>query len=64
VNSSIGENRINISNFLNNQCLNLYVTVVQIKIASFLVERDADIINLNYKKKKKKKKRKFFNIKK
>jgi len=26
VNSSIGENRVNISNFLNNECVNIYVT--------------------------------------
>ena len=30
VNSSIGENRGNLSNFLNNECVNIYVTVVPI----------------------------------
>ena len=49
VNSSIGENRGNLSNFLNNECVNIYVTWY--RLYNFLLGgRDADIINLNYKK--------------
>jgi len=49
VNSSIGENRGNLSNFLNNECVNIYVTWY--RLYNFLLGgRDADIIDLNYKK--------------
>ena len=49
VNSSIGINRANLSNFLNNECVNIYVTWYQ--LYNFLLGgRDADIIDLNYKK--------------
>ena len=49
VNSSSGENRGNLSNFLNNECVNIYVTWY--RLYNFLLGgRDADIINLNYKK--------------
>jgi hypothetical protein len=30
VNSSIGENRVNLSNFLNNECVNIHVTWYQL----------------------------------
>ena len=49
MNSSIGENRDNLSNFLNNECVNIYVTWY--RLYNFLLGgRDADIIDLNYKK--------------
>jgi len=49
VNSSIGENRGNLSNFLNNECVNIYVTLN--RLYNFLLGgRDADIIDLNHKK--------------
>ena len=49
VNSSIGENRGNLSNFLNNECVNIYVTWH--RLYNFLLGgRDTDIIDLNYKK--------------
>ena len=49
VNSSIGENRGNLSNFLNNECVNIYVTCY--RLYNFLHGgRDTDIIDLNYKK--------------
>ena len=38
VNSSIGENRVNLSNFLNNECVNIYVMWYPLYITSFLVE--------------------------
>jgi len=42
-NSSIGENRGNLSNFLNNECVNIYVTWY--RFYNFLLGgRDADII--------------------
>jgi len=47
VSSSIGENRINLSNFLNNECVNIYVAWYG--LYNFLFGgRDADIIDLNY----------------
>jgi len=49
VNSSIGENRVNLSNFLNNERVNIYVTWYQLYIF-LLGGRDTDIINLIYKK--------------
>ena len=49
VNSSIGINRANLSNFLNNECVNIYVTWYQ--LYNFLLSgRNADIINLKLKK--------------
>jgi hypothetical protein len=49
VNKSVGENRINISNFLNNKCINIYVTWYQ--VYNFpLGGRGTDIIDLYYKK--------------
>jgi len=49
VNRSIGYNCVNITNFLNNECINIYVTWYW--LYNFLLGgRDADIINLNYKK--------------
>jgi len=49
VNRSVNENRVNISNFLNNDCISIYVTWYQ--LYNFLLDgRDAEIINLNYKK--------------
>ena len=49
MNSSIGENRGNLSNFLNNECVNIYVTCY--RLYNFLHGgRDTDIIDLNYKK--------------
>ena len=49
VNSSIGENRGNLSNLLNNECVNIYVTWY--RLYNFLLGgRDADIIDFNYKK--------------
>ena len=48
-NRSIGENRVNLSNCLNNECVNIYVTWY--RSYNFLLDgRDADIIDLNYKK--------------
>ena len=49
MNSSIGENRSNLNNFLNNECVNIYVTWYRLN-NFLLVGRDADIIDLNYKK--------------
>jgi len=47
--SSIGENRGNLNNFLNNECVNIYVTWY--RFYNFLHGgRDTDIIDLNYKK--------------
>ena len=49
MNNSIGENSVNISNFLNNECINKYVTWY--RLYNFLIDgRDADVIDLNYKK--------------
>ena len=48
-NSSFGENRINLSKFLNNDCVNIYVTWYRLYIF-LLGGRVTDIINLNYKK--------------
>jgi len=49
VNRSNDDNRINISNFLNNECINIYVAWY--RWYKFLLDgRDADIIDLNYKK--------------
>jgi len=49
VNSSIGENGGNLSNFLNNECVNIYVTWY--RLYSFLLGgRDTNIIDSNYKK--------------
>ena len=49
VNSSIGENRVNFNNSLNNECINIYVTWY--RLYNFLFDGgDADIIDLNYKK--------------
>ena len=48
VNRSTGDNRINISNFLNNVCVNVYVTWY--RVYNFLLGgRDAEIIDLTYK---------------
>jgi len=45
----MGENRVNLSNFLNNECSNIYVTGY--RLYNFLLGgRDADIIDINYKK--------------
>jgi hypothetical protein len=49
VNSSIGKNRGNLSNFLNNEYVNIYVTWYRL-YHFFLGGSDADIIDLNYKK--------------
>jgi len=49
VNNSIGENRGNLSNFQNNEYVNIYVTWC--RLYYFLLGgRDAYIIDLNYKK--------------
>jgi len=49
MNMSIGQNRVNISNFLNKLYENIYVTWYQ--LYNFLLGgRDAHIIDLNYKK--------------
>jgi len=49
VNNSIGENRGNLSNFLSNEFVNIYVTWY--RLYNFLLGgRDADIIDLNFKK--------------
>ena len=48
VNRPTGDNRINISNFLNNECVNIYVTWY--RVYNFLLGgRDAEIIDLTYK---------------
>ena len=48
VNSSTDENRVNLSNFLNNECVNICVTWNG--LYNFLLGgRDTDIIDLNYK---------------
>ena len=48
-NRTIGENCININNFLNNKCVNIYV--MWYLLLNFLLGgRDTDIIDLNYKK--------------
>ena len=42
--SSINENRVNLSNFLNNECVNIYVTWY--RLYNFLLGgRDADVID-------------------
>jgi len=47
VNNSIGENCVNLSNFLNQECVNIYVAWY--RLYNFLLgERDANIIDLNY----------------
>ena len=47
VNRSIGQNHVNISNFLNNECVNIYVTWY--RLYNFLLGgKDADIIDFNY----------------
>jgi len=49
VNRSVGENCVKISNFLNNVCLNIYVTWY--RLYYFLLGgRDVYIIDLNYEK--------------
>jgi uncharacterized protein (DUF2062 family) len=49
VNRSIGENRYNESNFLNNECANIYETWY--RLYDFLLGgRDADNIDISYKK--------------
>ena len=49
VNSSIGKNRVDLSNFLNNEYVNIYMTWC--RLYNFLLGgRVADIIDLNYKK--------------
>ena len=49
VNSSIGENRVNLSNFLNNEFVNIHMAWYG--LYNFLLGgRDANIIDLNYKK--------------
>ena len=47
---SIGENHGNFITFLNNECVNIYVTVVYRWYNFFLGGRDTNIIDLNYKK--------------
>jgi len=48
VNRSNDDNRINISNFLNNECVNIYV--IWYRIYNFLLDgRDTDITDLDYK---------------
>jgi len=48
MNRSIDENRVNLSNFLSNECINIYVTWY--RFYNFLLDgRDADITDLNYK---------------
>ena len=49
MNSSIGENSVNLSNFLNYECVNIYVMWYRL-YNFFLGGRDADTIDLNYKK--------------
>jgi hypothetical protein len=47
VNKSIGENGINISNFLNNEYGNIYIYVTWYRLYIFLLGgRDANIIDL------------------
>jgi len=46
VNSSIGENHVNLSNFLNNKCVNIYVTKFRL-FNFFFGGRDTDIIDLS-----------------
>ena len=49
MNSSIGENRSNLRNFLNNEYVNIYEKWY--RLYNFLLGgKDADIIDLNYKK--------------
>jgi len=48
-NRSIGENHVDLSNFLNNECVNIYVTWYRL-FNFFFSGRDANIIDLNYKK--------------
>jgi len=49
VNRSTGENHVNFINFLDNECVNIYVMWYQ--LYNFLLGgRDAYIIGLNYKK--------------
>jgi len=49
MNRSTGENRVNISDFLNNECINIYV--MWYRLYNFLLSRrNADIIDLNYSK--------------
>jgi len=49
VNRSIDDNRVNISNFLNNEHINIYVMLY--RLYNFLLGgRDTDITDLNYKK--------------
>ena len=48
MNRSTSDNRINISNFLNNECVNIYVTWY--RVYNFLLGgRDVEIIDLTYK---------------
>jgi len=49
VNNSIGVNRVGLSNFQNNEYINIYVTWYRLYIF-LLGGRDADIIDINYKK--------------
>jgi len=49
VNNSIDENCVNLSNFLNNDCVNIHVTWYHL-YNYLLGGKDADIIDLNYKK--------------
>ena len=49
MNKSTGENTVNISNFLNNECVNIYLMWYRLYMHP-LGKRDADIIDLNYKK--------------
>ena len=50
VNRSTGYNHVNIINFLNNECVNIYVKWYRL-YSFLLVGRDEDIIDLKYKKK-------------
>ena len=53
VNRLIGENRVNISNFLNNECMNVYKINIwhgYLLYNFFLGGRDAEIIDQNYEK--------------
>ena len=49
MNNSIGVNRVGLSNFQNNEYINIYVTWYRLYIF-LLGGRDADIIDINYKK--------------
>ena len=49
MNKSTSENTVNISNFLNNECVNIYLMWYRLYMHP-LGKRDADIIDLNYKK--------------